>query len=271
MRTEWDDDYLTGHVIDLLNENGFKYIKIDYNDTIGIGCDGAESYGEGLRQVVEATKRFFAKIREEVPGIAIEICSSGGHRLEPSFMALADHLSFSDAHEEKEIPVIAADLQRLILPSKSQIWSVLRKKDPLKRIVYSICAGMYGELCISGDVYDLSEKQWALTDKGTAFYKKVSPIIADGITKRFGPFQTSNRALREYQAGIRYGKSGGALAIVHAFAHDGTLDVDIPLEEGFGISEIYETGDHHAMITGSAFHIQFDEPFDAVAVWLKKV
>ena len=268
MRMDWVDDHLTGKVIGLLKDNGFKYIKIDYNDTIGIGCDGAESYGEGLRQVMEATRRFFRKIRESIPDIAIEVCSSGGHRLEPSFMELADFLSFSDAHEEKEIPVIAADLQNLILASKSQIWSVIRKTDEPKRIVYSICAGMYGTLCISGDVYDLSDEQWAIVDKGTGFYKKVSPVIADGLTKRFGPFQTSNRALRNYQAGVRYGTDGRALAIVHAFAHDGTLDVDIPLEEGYGISEIYETGDHHVTVTGSCIHMKFDEEFDAVAVLL---
>ena len=30
-----------------LKKYGFGYLKIDYNDTVGIGCDGAESLGEG--------------------------------------------------------------------------------------------------------------------------------------------------------------------------------------------------------------------------------
>ncbi|MCR5735776.1 MAG: alpha-galactosidase [Lachnospiraceae bacterium] len=275
MRKDSVERYLTGKVIDFLNENGFKYIKIDYNENIGIGCDGAESCGEGLRQVVEAAKGFYKKIRESVPGIAIEVCSSGGHRLEPGFMELADYLSFSDAHEEKEIPVIALDLQDLILPSKSQIWSVLRKSDSLNRIVYSICAGMYGTLCISGDVFDLSQEQWEITQKGTDFYRKVSPVIADGETERFGPFQNSNRALKEYQASVRYTKEGKALVIVHAFEHDGILNLDIPLREGheteevYEIEDIYETGDHGIMVTGSKLHISFEKSFDAAAVLLK--
>ncbi len=269
MRSKWVNDYLSVKVIDFLKENGFEYIKIDYNDTIGIGCDGSDSYGEGLRCVVEATKKFFAKIREEVPDIAIEICSSGGHRLEPSFMALADYLSFSDAHEEKEIPVIAADLQRLILPSKSQIWSVLRKDDSPERLVYSICAGMYGVLCISGDVHDLSDEQWTLVQEGTDFYKSVTPIIADGITKRFGPFQISNRRLQGYQASARYGSNGGALVIVHSFEHEGILNIDIPLEKGYKVTGIYETGDHDITVTGSHIHLKFERSFDAVAIRLK--
>lgn len=271
MRSEWVEKYLTDKVIDFLNENGFKYIKIDYNETIGIGCDGAESYGEGLRQCLEATKTFYKKIRDKVPGIAIEVCSSGGHRLEPSFMELADYLSFSDAHEEKEIPVIAADLHHLILSSKSQIWSVLRKEDKPERIAYSICAGMYGTLCISGDVFDLSKDQWELTQKGTDFYKKASPVIAKGFTVRFGPFQNSNRALKDYQASVRYGENGEALVIVHAFEHEGKLTVNIPVEEGFKVKEIYETGNHGIELKGPKLNICFEKSFDAVAVLLSGI
>ncbi len=270
MRKKWVEDYLTEKVIDFLNDNGFEYIKIDYNDTIGIGCDGAESYGEGLRQCVEATKSFFAKIRQKVPGIAIEVCSSGGHRLEPGFMELADYLSFSDAHEEKEIPVIASDLQSLILPSKSQIWSVLRASDPLKRIAYFICAGMYGALCISGDVFDLSREQWEVTDAGTGFYKKASPVIANGVTRIYGPFQTSNRALKDYRASVRYGDDGRALVIVHTFEHDGPQEIEIPVEEGYKVAEVFEARRHDIKITGTSMKIGFDEAFDAVAVLLSR-
>ena len=270
MRMDWVQNYLSEKVIDFLNDNGFEYIKIDYNDTIGIGCDGAESYGEGLRECVEATKSFFAKIRQQVPGITIEICSSGGHRLEPGFMELADYLSFSDAHEEKEIPVIAADLQSLILPQKSQIWSVFRCSDSLKRIAYSICAGMYGALCISGDVFDLSKQQWEVTDAGTEFYKKASPVIANGVTRMFGPFQESNRRLRDYQASVRYGGNGMALVIAHTFEHDGPQVVEIPVNEGYKVSDIFMAGEHDIKLTGACLKIEFDESFDAVAVLLCK-
>lgn len=62
-------------------------MKIDYNDTIGIGCDGTESPGEGLRQNMAATMDFLEEVKKEVPGIILENCASGGHRLEQGFMA----------------------------------------------------------------------------------------------------------------------------------------------------------------------------------------
>ena len=42
--------FLDEKIIKLLKDGGFGYLKIDYNSNIGIGCDGAESPGEGLRQ-----------------------------------------------------------------------------------------------------------------------------------------------------------------------------------------------------------------------------
>lgn len=268
MRSRWVETYLTERVIGFLIENGFQYIKIDYNETIGIGCDGAESYGEGLRECMNATKAFFSKIREKVPGIAIEICASGGHRLEPGFMECADYLSFSDAHEEKEIPVIAADLQHLVLSQKSQIWAVLRSSDPLKRIVYSICAGMYGVLCISGDVSDLSEEQRSLAKEGVTFYQKASPVIAHGLTRRYGRFQESNRDLRDYQGCVRYGTNGQVLVIVHSFALEEAQEIELPLAGDYVITDRYETGDHRIMITGHMLHMHFACDFDAAAVLL---
>ncbi|MBO4456350.1 MAG: alpha-galactosidase [Butyrivibrio sp.] len=268
MRSEWVTEYLSKKVIDFLNENGFKYIKIDYNDTIGIGCDGAESPGEGLRACVNATKDFYRRIRDNVPDIAIEVCSSGGHRLEPGFMELADYVSFSDAHEEKEIPVIAADLQNLVLTQKSQIWAVLRKDDELKRIAYSVCAGMYGVLCISGDVCDLAADKWQFALNGVSFYKKVSPIIITGRTERFGHFQNSNRELKDYQATVRYGRDGKALVIVHSFDHEGTQKITIPLMGEFRIADKFETGDHKVTIAGSELTMEFEETFDALALLL---
>ncbi len=56
-------DYLTERVIDVLEDAGMGYLKIDYNETLGIGCDGAGSPGEGLRRQVEAMYSFLRRLR----------------------------------------------------------------------------------------------------------------------------------------------------------------------------------------------------------------
>lgn len=78
------------------------------------GCDGGDSLGDGLYKKIAATQSFFRKIKEEIPEIVIENCSSGGHRLVSSMMELASQASFSDAHETTAIPLIAANMHRVI-------------------------------------------------------------------------------------------------------------------------------------------------------------
>lgn len=182
MENEKSVEYLTESVIGTLKNAGFGYLKVDYNDTMGIGCDGPEGPGENLRKKVLASQKFFKKIHDEIPGIVIENCSSGGHRLEPSMMALASQASFSDAHETKAIPLIAANVQRVIKPSQSQIWAVMRASDSDNRIYYSVVSTFLGRMCLSGDIYNMSEHQWQLIEEGISFYKKVSDVIKDGKT-----------------------------------------------------------------------------------------
>ena len=182
MEDPWVVDYLSKKVIKQLKDSGFGYLKVDYNDSIGMGCDDPEGLGEGLRKKVRASQKFFEKIREEIPNIVIENCSSGGHRLEPSMMELASQASFSDAHEITSIPLIAANMHRVILPAQSQIWAVMRAKDSDNRIFYSIISTFFGRMCLSGDIYDLSEHQWRLIEAGMNFYRKAADIIEKGTT-----------------------------------------------------------------------------------------
>ena len=162
-------------------------MKIDYNDTVGIGCDKAESLGEGLRQNMEASFEFFQEMQRCIPGLVIENCSSGGHRLEPKILSATAMSSFSDAHECTAIPIIAANLHRVMQPRQSQIWAVIQQKDSLTRIAYSMSATLLGRCCLSGHVTELTAEQWKTIEDGIAFYKAAAPVIKAGRSYRFGP------------------------------------------------------------------------------------
>lgn len=223
MEDPWVTDYLEKKVIRTLKEGGFGYVKVDYNDTIGIGCDGAESLGEGLRRRVEATHRFFEKIREEIPGIVIENCSSGGHRSEPSMMELCSQGSFSDAHETAAIPIIAANMHRVMLPSQSQIWAVMRPGDSSDRIHYSICNTFLGRMCLSGDIYGLADWQWALIDEGMEFYRRAADVIKHGRTVRIESSPKSYNSPTGEQVVVRE-YNGVTLVVAHRFANSKPVD-----------------------------------------------
>lgn len=216
MRKPEVQEYLAHRVIDFLRSNGIDYMKVDYNETIGLGCDGAESLGEGLYEQILASQQFFARIRRELPDLVLELCASGGHRLCHSFVALACMASFSDAHECDEIPIIAANMHRMILPRQSQIWAVVKAGQPLQKLYYQICSGLLGRLCFSGEPDALSAAQWTVMDAGTAFYAKAAPIIDHGVSQRFGSRIVSYRAPKGWQAVVRRGETQ-TLVVVHTF------------------------------------------------------
>ena len=265
-------NYLSERVLNTLRQNGFGYLKVDYNDTIGIGCDGAESLGEGLRQNMEASQGFFKKLRKEEPQLVIENCASGGHRLEPSMQALVSMASFSDAHECQAIPVIAANVTRAILPAQSQIWAVLRKTDDDKRLHYSLANTFLGRMCLSGDIYDLTEKQWKIVDEAISLYKRCSHLISLGRSYRAGPVQKSYNELKGWQAVTRVtvGKSQ-MMTVVNTFADfSGTLKILLPeYAYNYSIRKIFAREKIRISIKGNYLVIKQAQAFDGIVVLME--
>ena len=226
----WVVDYLSERVIGLLDRCGFGYLKVDYNETLGLGCDHPDSLGEGLRQQVLASYRFFDIIRQRLPGLVIENCSSGGHRLEPSMLARTAMSSFSDAHELPEIPIIAANLHRLMLPRQSQIWAVLHPEDSLQRIGYSLAATFLGRMCLSGGIEKLPAASWDLVRQAITLYGQAAPVIKHGTSRRFGGVGESWRHPQGWQALVRH-SDAQILIVVHSYAN-APARIEIPLPPG---------------------------------------
>jgi len=266
-------DYLTRKVIHLLRDNDVGYLKVDYNDTIGFGVDGAESPGEGLRQHLAGVQAFFRKLRGELPDLVIENCSSGGHRLEPSMMGLCAMGSFSDAHETREIPIIAANLQRLILPRQSQIWAVLRRADTPQRLAYSLAATFLGRMCLSGEVHDLSPAQWKLAVSAMELYRRVYPVIRGGRSTFHGATGKSWRHPRGWQAVLRTSENATrALLVAHTFARPFPPSVSIPLSGGRWEMEETWPASHGlaAKLAGSRLQLELNGAFRAVVAVLRR-
>jgi alpha-galactosidase len=212
-------------------------------------------------------------MREELPDLVIENCSSGGHRLEPSMMGLCAMGSFSDAHETREIPIIAANLQRLILPRQSQIWAVLRKNDTAQRLAYSLAATFLGRMCLSGEVHDLSPAQWKLSVSAMELYRRVYPIIRDGHSTFHGETGKSWRHPQGWQAVLRTSKNGKrALFVAHTFGKAFPKSAQIPLaESGWKIDEAWpEKQGLPTTLKGKSLQLDLTGEFRACVVSLRR-
>ncbi|TPR56900.1 glycoside hydrolase family 36 protein [Enterococcus sp. OL5] len=263
MNDPWVRHYLEEKVIQFLEDNQIGYIKIDYNDNFGAGFDAEESLGEANRQQLAGSQAFFDRIRNKLPRLIMENCSSGGHRLEPSFLIRTDLSSFSDAHEAWCIPIIGGNLHELIPPVQSLMWAVIRQADSLQRIQYILSANFLGRLCLSGDIQELSCEQWQVIDDGIAFYRRVATIIKDGSSERYGNPVLSYRKPAGSQAVLRYGRTNKeVLLVVHSF--QAAKPLLIPFSQEYRLEQQYGAG-VTLQRKGALLQVDFTEDFQGAA------
>jgi alpha-galactosidase len=272
LRREGAHAYLAERVAGLLRDAGFGYLKVDYNESTGPIVDGDESPGEGLRRHQLGIVRWWRRLRELLPELVIETCASGGHRVEPSMLALAAQASSSDAHETLEIPLIAADLQHLMLPRQNQVWAVLHESDDDRRLVWSLAATFLGRMCLSGPVERLSPAQWALACRAMQLYRRSVLAIDLGSSRLLGTRGGSRRHPTGWQGVLRTADDGRhALAVVHALPGSGGSAVTLPLSGGpWVIAGTLSADGPEPVLTGEGLRLHLAADWTAQVVLLER-
>jgi alpha-galactosidase len=269
----WVERYLQQRVIDTLTDGGFGYLKIDYNESLGIGTDHPDSLGEGLRRNVHGWYGFLDRLKAQLPQLVVENCASGGHRLEPSLMARCAMASFSDAHETTNIPMLAAQLQRLILPRQNQIWAVLHSGDSDDRIVYSVAATFLGRMCISGEVFEMNAGQMDWLRRGMAFYQAAAPVIKHGRSVVMGSDIGNRRHASGWQCVVRQRDDGTQILITaHSFGIEQPVDCTVRLPAGtWSIAEHFHTDAMVPAIVDCSLSLRMLRPHCGLGLLLQSV
>ena len=271
IRSFWDmrrkdvQEHLYKKVIAFLHEYDFGYIKVDYNANIGPRVDGGDSGAEALREHLQAVREFFKLMKEELPDLIIENCASGGHRLEPSMMGVSAVSSFSDAHESIEIPYIAANLHRLMLPSQELVWATLHGDDSDDRLMYSLAATFLGRVCLSGPMQELNTAQRAIVKAAMDFYAKLTDVLLNGDSRLYGNRGNNTRHPTGTQIVVRR-TDKEILVVCHAFENPGEeMNIDLgtnaTIADSFGVADI--------TVEGTTLTVKAMNPFTAGAVLLK--
>ncbi len=177
-------------------------------------------------------------------------------------LALSNMSSFSDAMETPAVPIIAANLQRLMLPQQAQIWAVLRKAGDTSQFAYRLASTFLGRMCLSGDVYDLDEDQWNIVADAQDFYRHVSHIIRDGFSRRFGPDVASYEHPVGWQAVLRTSlDETQALLLAHSFAQPlpETVHVDLPHGRDWTVLRTFPSSAEDVRVNGGALSFSYPE------------
>ena len=133
--------------------------------------------------------------------------------------ALSSMSSCTDAHLERELPVIAANLHNLMLPRQCQIWCTLKPEYSDTKLRYVLGGGMLGRMCLSGAITALSPEQWSIVERAMDFYEHIKGVIKKG-TSAFWPCHSLSR--RHLRGGLvlRRCSHDGNAAILYFFVFD---------------------------------------------------
>lgn len=232
--------------IDELYALGMRYIKNDYNETTGMGCDDGElSHAEGLIRNYEAFLSFIDEVRQKHPDLIIENCGSGALRSDNGTLKHFALQSTSDQEIYYFYPSIITGTSAQYAPEKAGIWSYpcpvlyAEKENPVfdgkyyekiadgEETVFNMINGMCGALYQSGRIDKADEKNLSLIKEGIAVYKKMRtdiptahPILPTG-TFLIGENGFASFGLESYD------KKRAYLAVWRIGATDDTVKINL--------------------------------------------
>ena len=173
--------YMTESIRRMVEEYGAEYIKLDYNEDMGVGTEvNCDSYGEGLEQCTRAYLGWIDDLRIRFPQVLFETCSSGGHRMDYETLSRFSIVSTSDQTNYKCYPYIAGNILSAVLPEQAAVWSypVDSAIQPIseEQIVMNMINSFLGRMHLASNLGLLDEKKKSLVKEGVEYYRKLNTI-----------------------------------------------------------------------------------------------
>ncbi len=173
-------DYMSETIRRMVEDYGADYIKFDYNQDMGIGCDNdGESFGAGLESAALAFLSWVEKMREKYPQIIFEGCASGGMRMDARSLSAFSLYSTSDQTDYLKYPYIAGNILSAVLPEQAAVWSYPVGDAQIEdvdddRIVMNMVNSFIGRIHLASHIEKMNERQKSIIREGVEFYREIS-------------------------------------------------------------------------------------------------
>ena len=188
-------DYLTETIRRMVEDYGAEYIKMDYNQDMGVGTDKyGTSFGEGIEEAQKAYLAWVKSMIDKYPRVIFETCSSGGMRMDDKTLAQFDMVSTSDQTSCYKYPYIVGNIFSAVLPEQAGVWSYPvnsygTEDEPFeptedyvdahvsKEIVaMNMINAILGRMHLASHLELLSEDKKALVKEGINYYNKLVEV-----------------------------------------------------------------------------------------------
>ncbi|MCI8458509.1 MAG: alpha-galactosidase, partial [Clostridia bacterium] len=179
--------YLTETIRRMVEDYGAQYIKMDYNEDIGVTDESLTADRAAYLQWIDG-------MRDRFPDVLIETCSSGGMRMDYETLKHFSLVSTSDQTDYKLYPFISANILSAVLPEQAAVWNYpvvgegeigspfthdekwVHENVSQEQIVMNTVNALLGRMHLASHIEMLSPAQFALAQEGIVYYNKLTPV-----------------------------------------------------------------------------------------------
>ncbi len=234
-------EYMSETVRRMVEDYGAEYIKMDYNQDLGVGTEvNSDSLGEGLESSANAFADWVKSMTERFPHVIFEGCSSGGMRMDYKTLSLYPLVSTSDQVDCYKYPYIAGNILSAVAPEQSAVWSYpvggingecLRdvskewadKNVDGDRVALNMINSFWGRMHLASNIGLLDGERLNLVKEGVEYYNLLTPFKKKALP--YFPIGFTQMAEKTVASGLRCEKSI-RLAVYNL---DGELEKRIPV------------------------------------------
>ncbi|MBQ3493267.1 MAG: alpha-galactosidase [Clostridia bacterium] len=174
-------NYLTETMRYMVEDLGADYVKLDYNQDLGIGTENnGLTFGEGLENNAIAYLKWVDILKEKFPKTLFETCSSGGMRMDYKTLSNFTIVSTSDQISYIKYPYIVGNVLSAVLPEQAAVWSypVDRAVEEVtkEQVIMNMINSFLGRMHLASNIGLLDEQKRFLVYEGVEYYKTLAPI-----------------------------------------------------------------------------------------------
>ena len=258
-------NYLSEMIRRMVEDYGAQYIKMDYNEDVGVTDESLTADRAAYLEWVDG-------MRSRFPNVLIETCSSGGMRMDYETLRHFSLVSTSDQTDYRLYPYISANILSSVLPEQAAVWNYpvvgegvigepfehnekwVHENVSQEQIVMNTVNALLGRMHLASHIEMLSAEQFSLVQEGIRYYNKLTTIKKTALP--YLPFGFTKFGASYAACGL---KADNKLYLA-VWNLDDKRDVCIPISEGIravtvGYPQMLKTD---FTFTANALTVRFD-------------
>lgn len=195
--------YLLNTFTKLLKENDIDFIKWDQNNALSEpGWPDAPAYlqREVRMRHISNVYRLVDELRKRFPKVLFESCSGGGGRVDMGMLSHMDQTWLSDNTDPLDRLFIQYGYLSMMPANTMVSWVTSTTRHQPLPLSFRFDVSMTGVLGIGNDIRKWTPAEKEIAKSKIALYKKIRPVVQQGVLYRLvSPFE-NNRCALQYNA-----------------------------------------------------------------------